>query len=61
MAKGELSTVRVEGEENVADGLTKHVDRQKVNEYVKACGTARRNGKHELSPQLGDSEWAFFF
>ncbi len=29
-AKGELSVAQVKGEENVADGLTKHVDRQKM-------------------------------
>ncbi len=42
-------------EENVADGLTKHVDRQKMEQYMRACGMVRRSGRHELSPQLGDS------
>ena len=34
MAKGELKIVKVKGEENVADGLTKHVDRQKMEQYM---------------------------
>ena len=55
VAKGELKIVKVKGEENVSDGLTKHVNRQKMEQYVKACGMARRSGRHELSPQLGDS------
>ena len=55
MAKGELKIVKVKGEENVADGLTKHVDRQNMEQYMKACGMVRRSGRHELSPQLGDS------
>ena len=54
MAKGELSIVKVKGEENVADGLAKHVDRQKMEQYVEACGMVRRSGRHELSPQLGE-------
>ena len=55
VAKGELKIVKVKGEENVADGLTKHVDRQKMEQYMEACGMARRSGRHELRPQLGDS------
>ncbi len=35
---GKLSIVKVMGEENVADSLTKHVDRQKMEQYVEACG-----------------------
>ncbi len=53
--KGELSIVKVKGEENVADGLTKHVDRQKMELYVGACGMPRRSGRHEPSPQHGGS------
>ncbi len=57
VAKGELKMVKVnvKGEENVADSLTKHVDRQKVGRYVEACGMVRRSGRRELSPQPGDS------
>ena len=55
MAKGELKIVKVKGEENVTDGLTKHVDRQKMEQHREACGIVRRSGRHELSPQLGDS------
>ncbi len=38
VAKGGLKIVRVKGEENVAVGLTKYVDRQRIDQYVKACG-----------------------
>ncbi len=48
VAKGELSVVTVKGEDNVADGLSKHVDRQKMEQYVKACSTERRSIRHEL-------------
>ena len=55
VAKGELKIVKVKGEEQVADGLTKHVDKQNMEQYVKACGIAKRSGRHELSPMLGES------
>ena len=55
VAKGELSAVKVKGEENVADGLTKHVDRQKMEQYMEDCRMVRRSGRHELSPKIGDS------
>ena len=52
--KGECKIVKVKGEENVADGLTKHVDRQKMEQYVEACSMVRRSGRHEFCPRLGD-------
>ncbi len=55
MAKRELEIAKVKGEENVADGLAMHVDRQKMGQHVEACRMVRRSGRHELSPQLGDS------
>ena len=55
VARGELKIVRVKGEDNVADGLTKHVDKQKMEQYLKACGFEKRSGRHELSPTLGES------
>ena len=55
VAKGMLKIVKVRGEDNVADGLTKHVDKQKMEQYMKACGIEKRSGRHELSPALGES------
>ena len=60
VAKGELKIVKVKGEDNVADGLTKHVDKLKMEQYLKACGFVRRSGRHELSPAFGESACAFF-
>ncbi len=54
VAKGELAVARVNREENVADGLTKHVDRQKMDQHTAACSMMRRSGRHELCPRLGD-------
>ena len=54
VAKGELSVVQVEGEDNAAGGLTKHVGRQKLEQYVGACSMFRRRGRHELCPRRGD-------
>ncbi len=51
----ELKIAKMKVEENVADGLTKQVDRQKMEQCVEACGMARRSGRRELSPQLGES------
>ena len=35
--RGELSIIKVKGEDNVADGLTKHVDRSKLEKYKKSA------------------------
>ena len=52
--RGEVPTIKVKGEDNVADGMTKHVDRSKLEKYMKECGFAFRDGRHELCPYLGD-------
>jgi hypothetical protein len=53
VAKAELSIVRVSGEHNFADGLTKHVGRRSMGEHTTACGVVRRSGRHELCPWPG--------
>ncbi len=60
-AKAALKIAKVNGEENVANGLTNRMGRQKMEQRVEACGMVRRSGRHELTPQLGDNVWAFFF
>ena len=52
--KGELRIVKVKGENNVADGLTKHVDKSKLEYYMKSCGFIFKDGRHEFCPHLGD-------
>ncbi len=54
VAKGELKIVKVKGEENVAGGLMKQVDRQKMEHYIEACGSVRRSARHKPSPQLAN-------
>ncbi len=44
IAKGELDIKKVKGEENVADGAFKHVERAKMEYYMKGCGFVRRSG-----------------
>ncbi len=39
---------------DVADGLTKHVERYKMDAYMKACGVVPKSGRHELCPYSGD-------
>ena len=55
VARGELKIVKVRGEDNVAAGLTKHVDKEQMEQYLKACGFVKRSGRHELNPALGES------
>ncbi len=52
--RGELSIIKVRGEENVADCLTKHVERNNMEKYMSECGFGLRDGRHDLCPQIGD-------
>ena len=54
VSRGDLSIKKVKGEENVADGLTKHVDRPKMEKHMAFCGLRFVKGRHRLRPHLGD-------
>ena len=49
----DLSIIKVRGEDNVADGLTKHVDRSKLEKYMSGCGSNFRDGRHKCCLFLG--------
>ena len=51
VAKGELTAVKVKGDNNVAGCLTKHAERHKMDAYMKARGVVRRSGRRELCLQ----------
>ncbi len=53
VAEGEVSAVKVKGEKNVADTLTKHADWQQMEQYMEACSMVRRSDGHEFCPRLG--------
>ncbi len=50
--KGALSMIR--GEDDGAAGLTKQVDRTRLEKYVKESGCAFRDGRREPCPHTGD-------
>ncbi len=50
----ELSIIKVRGRDDVADRLTKLVERHKMEKYLQECGFVLRNGRLELCPHLGD-------
>ena len=53
VAKGQLTVVEAKGAQNLVDGLTKYVERHKMDEHMKVCGVVRRSGRHVLCPCLG--------
>ena len=53
VAKGELIIKKARGEDNLADGLTKHVSREILDRRIANMGFAVRFGKRPLCPHLG--------
>ena len=52
--RGELPIIKVRGAGNVADCLTKHVERSKMEMRMEMRCFVRREGRHELCPYLED-------
>ena len=52
LAKKELEIIRVRGEDNLADVLTKHVSRERLDMMIQSMGYERRGGRHETCPAV---------
>ena len=47
---GDIVLTKVSGENNIADLLTKHLDRNKVDHYLEKLSIKRRRGRHTIAP-----------
>ena len=52
IGRGDIRVIKVEGNKNPADALTKYVEGWKLAEHMKRVGISRSTGRHELAPQL---------
>ena len=52
VAKGEIKNVKVRGEDNMSDILTKHVDRQRLERHLEAMHCMRDSSRHLEAPSL---------
>ena len=49
---GEIAYCKINGDSNPADMLTKGVNGEKLQRYMRSLGFRSRHGRHELTPQL---------
>ena len=52
VANGTITVVKVSTHYNLADILTKHVDRRTLDKQLVNMGFMRANGRHEIMPSL---------
>ena len=51
IARGDLSINKVNGEENLADILTKHVNSEDIRVHLYQTGQSIQAGRHEIAPE----------
>ena len=59
MANGDLEIVKVDGGDNLADALTKHLGAADLRKHMIGVGLEEREGRHSLMPDIaqdGDDE-----
>ena len=56
VAAGEVKIEKVVGDKNLADALTKAVDRNKIEEHVRKTGGIFVEGRHPIAPRIEDDE-----
>ena len=56
VASGEIEMVKVPGNENIADALTKNVESEKLMWHMNAINLRIDAGRHELMPEISMSE-----
>jgi len=52
VASGLMRIEKVKGTENVADALTKHVERDKLQKHIESMNMEVRQGRHGLMPEV---------
>jgi hypothetical protein len=52
VARGDIRLKKTAGEDNLADILTKHVDRKLLDKHLVGIGFWRRDGRHPPSPSI---------
>ena len=52
VASGDVELKKVEGVNNLADALTKHVDGEGLGKHMGGTGQARAHGRHVIMPQV---------
>ena len=53
---GRMDIVKVKGENNISDILTKHVDNQTLTTHLKPMMSERRSDRHPLNPQKAEDK-----
>ena len=54
VANGEIEVRKVDGKTNLADMLTKHVDREDINVHMHGTAQVHESGRHELAPRVAE-------
>ena len=52
VAKKDIFLKKIPGKGNISDGLTKHVERPKLDQYLAGSNQRLVTGRHELCPKL---------
>ena len=50
VSSGRIAIVKVKGENNIADALTKHVDHDSIGRHLAGTGQRIASGRHEPAP-----------
>ena len=58
VSQGDIEVVKVPGDKNIADILTKHVEGDKVKRHCSDIGMEFRQGRHKLMPTVARDEAA---
>ena len=56
--EGEIETMKVKTDENMADALTKALDSKGIGSHVEGVGSEIRMGRHPLAPKLSAGDEA---
>ena len=56
VSSGEIELRKVDGVNNLADALTKHVEHESIQKHLKGTHQWLENGRHELMPHIAADE-----
>ena len=54
VGSGEIELRKIEGPENLADALTKHLDGDSIAKHMRGTGQSWEYGRHHIMPKVAD-------
>jgi len=56
VGNGEIEVIKISGDDNLADPMTKHVNGDGITKQMEGLSASIQNGRHDMMPRIEGSK-----